>query len=160
MESIEGQAGVGVSAYSLVDALRVALGKTANREAAAKSFNRLKTDRPVLCNLQTVTITFRCGEHETPALTTLEQVHAVIDSKTYNSIAAAFKAQHLPTIVGMLPSSGVTTVHRKPLPSYFDFLDCVTLGAKDGEGVAARRRSGGVGWFLQRRRQQGLGGVL
>ena len=137
MDSIEGQAGVGVSAYSLVDALRVALGKTANREEASRSFNKLKTDRPVLRNLQTVTISRR-GERETPALTTLEQVHAVIDSKSYNSIAAAFKAQHLPAILSMLPASGVTTATRKPLPSYFALLDCVTHGARDAQytGVA------------------------
>ena len=68
MNSIEGQTGVGVSAHSLVDALRVALGKTADREEASKSFNRLRATRPVLQNLQTVTISRRCGEHETPAL--------------------------------------------------------------------------------------------
>ena len=139
MDYIEGQAGVGVSAYSLVDALRVALGKTANRDEASKSFNKLRATRSVLQNLQNVTISRRCGEHETPALTTEEQVHVVIDSKSYNSIAAEFKAQHMETILSMLPSSaGVTAVQRRPLPSYFDSLDCVTRGAGNGQysGVA------------------------
>ena len=56
MDHIEGQPGLGVSAYSLVDALvRVALGKRANREDASKSFNKLKAERPVLKDLQTIT---------------------------------------------------------------------------------------------------------
>jgi hypothetical protein len=92
----------------------------------------------VLQNLQTITISRRSGEHETPALTTLEQIHSVIDSKTYNSIAADFKAQHLAAIISMLPASGVTSVQRKPLPSYLASLDSVTRGAGDDQytGVA------------------------
>ena len=112
MDYIEGQPGLGVSAYSLVDALRVALGKSANRDEASKSFNRLKAERPVLQNLQTITISRRSGEHETPALTTLEQIHAVIDCRSYN-IIAYFKAQQLAAIISMLPASGVTSVHRQ-----------------------------------------------
>ena len=66
MDHIQGQPGVKVSAYSLVDALHAAL---------EKSSNNLRVVRPMLQNLQTITISRR-GERETPALTTLEQVHA------------------------------------------------------------------------------------
>ena len=38
----------------------------------------------------------------TPVLLTLQHVHAIIDSKTFNRIAADFKAQHLDAIAGML----------------------------------------------------------
>ena len=136
--AVEGQTGVGVSAYSLVAALRATLGKPANREEDSKSFNKLKERHPLLQNLQTMTFTRR-GEHQTPALSTLEQVHAVIDSKSYISIAAEFKAQHLAAIVSMLPTSGVLAVQRQPLPSYLEALDGVTRGAEADQytGIAA-----------------------
>jgi len=54
--------------------MRVALGNS-------KSFDKLKADRPVLEDLQTITNSRR-GDRETPVLTTLEQIHVVIDSKT------------------------------------------------------------------------------
>ena len=131
---IEGQTGVGVSAYALVASLRAALGKPANREEDSRSFNKLKESRPLLQSLQPMTITRRGGsiQHQTPALSTLEQVHAVIDSKSYVSIAADFKAQHLAAIISMLPTSaGVPAVQQRqqPLPPYLEALDGVTRGA-------------------------------
>ena len=108
---IEGEVGKGVSAYSLVGALRAMLGKPANREADSKAFNKLKETRPLLQNLPTVTISRRSGSHETPALSTLQQVDAVIDSMSYTSIAAGFRAQYIGAIVSMLPSSGAPPSH-------------------------------------------------
>ena len=94
---IEGEVGKGVSAYSLVGALRAMLGKPANREADSKAFNNLKETRPLLQNLPTVTISRRSGTRlsETPALSTMQQVDAVIDSMSYTSIAAGFRAQYI-----------------------------------------------------------------
>ena len=129
--SFEGKLGVGLSAYSLVAMLRASLGKPADREEESKSFNKLKARLPELQDLQTIAITRSGREYHTPALVSLNQVHAVIDSKSYNSIAAAFKAQHLDAILTMLPDSGVSSVSREPLPSYMGSLEGVIRGAGD-----------------------------
>lgn len=129
--SFEGKFGVGLSAYSLVAMLRASLGKPADREEESRSFNKLKARIPELQDLQTVAITRSGREYQTPALVSLTQVHAVIDSKSYSSIAAKFKAQHLDAILTMLPNSGVSTVSRKPLPSYMGSLEGVIRGAGD-----------------------------
>ena len=128
---IEGEVGKGVSAYSLVGALRAMLGKPANREADSKAFNNLKETRPLLQNLPTVTISRRSGTRlsETPALSTMQQVDAVIDSMSYTSIAAGFRAQYIGAIISMLPSSGVPAPQNQPLPAYLDVLEGVTRAA-------------------------------
>jgi len=125
---IEGEVGKGISAYSLVGALRAMLGKPADREAESKAFHKLKGTRPLLQNLQTVTISRR-GSHETPALSTLQQVDAVIDSASYASIAVGFRAQYMAAIISMLPSSGVPALQTQPLPAYLDVLEGVTRAA-------------------------------
>ena len=123
---IEGEVGKGVSAYSLVGALRAMLGKPANREADSKAFNNLKETRPLLQNLPTVTISRR-GSHETPALSTLQQVDVVIDSMSYTSIAAGFRAQYIGAIISKLQCYPVLLGCR-------GFSDTITMYAM-GHGV-------------------------
>ena len=93
--SFEGKYGVGLSAYSLVAMLRASLGKPADREEESKSFNKLKA-RLLSCRTCKLLPSPAVGGslYQTPALVSLTQVHAVIDSKSYSSIAAKFKAQH------------------------------------------------------------------
>ena len=92
--SIDPMPGGGISAISLIQALMLAIGKGGSRDKANGSFANVKSKTELAGMGRVLT---------TPVLLTLQQVHAVIDSKTYNSIAAEFKAQHLEAIASMLP---------------------------------------------------------
>ena len=86
--------GGGISAISLIQALSLENGKGGSRDAATKSFANVRS-KPELAGVG--------RSLDTPVLLTLQHVHAIIDSKTYNLIAADFKAQHLEAIASMLP---------------------------------------------------------
>ena len=98
--------GGGISALSLIQALALAVGKGGSRDAATDSFSKVK-GKPELSGIKRVL--------GTPVLLTLQHVHAIIDSRTYNSIAADFKARHLDEIARMLPGDQ----QQPPPPAYF-----------------------------------------
>ena len=106
--SIAPMPGGGISALALIQALALAIGKGGSRDAATDSFSKVK-GKPELLGVGRVL--------GTPVLmtSTLQHVHAIIDSKTYNRIAAEFKAQHLDAIASMLPGDQ----QQPPPPAYF-----------------------------------------
>ena len=110
----------GISALTLIQALSLGIGKEGSREAATKSFAKVK-GKAELAGIGR-------GLQGTPVLLTLQHVHAVIDSKTYNSIAADFKAQHLDDIASMLPGDQ----QQPPPPAFTAGLTHVTGSSSSG----------------------------
>lgn len=114
--SISPLPGGGISALDLVQALRVTCGLGTSRNEATKSFAKLRKSND---ELEGVGKALGAG----PVLLTMEHINAVIDSKTYNTIAVDFKYQHLDSLASMLPGDQ----EQQPLPPYFtDGLTHVT----------------------------------
>ena len=116
---IDPMPGGGISALSLIQALMFEIGKEGSREAATSSFGKVKNKAELAGIGRTL---------GTPVLLTLQHVHAIIDIRTYNSIATDFKAQHLDKIASMLPGDQ----QQPPPPASTAGLTHVTGSSSSG----------------------------
>ena len=107
--------------------------------------------------------------YQSPVLTTMEQVEAVVSCKEFNSISHSFRLQHMETICRLLPASERAT--PPPLPAFLSSLsDVVRVGEGEAyQATASDWRAWGqfrtafekaTGVHLNRGHRQQLGGGM
>ena len=130
--------GGGIGAIDLIQVLRF------ERDSSSSSAYEYKQERTLSYNVWWRTFLPKpelkgvqkkpVDGYQSPVLTTMEQVEAVISCKEFNSISHSFRLQHMGTICRLLPASERAT--PPPLPAFLSSLsDVVRVG--EGEEYQA-----------------------
>jgi hypothetical protein len=130
---IRGATGGGISAIDLVQALRFERDSASPSSSTPYDHDKQRKYSTTVWykfskNHQGLVTVGKAwvGGYQSPVLTSMEQVEAVISLKEFNSISHSFRLQHMQVIRGMLSGSSLPS----PLPPY---LSCLANVVRVGE---------------------------